>query len=243
MLRQQRSVVARCWWQHVSPRRSFASRRDIVMTLKSPVGWGSLAVVGLAGGALAAYYVLEKEKRQTQTATKQKTVGKPDLGGKWTLVESDTGRAVTDASYRGKYQLLYFGFSRCPDICPAELVKVGEVLKLLDRRKFPMEVVPLFVSLDPRRDSLLQLRHFAQDFDPRIKFLSGTPDQVKKAARRYRVYTSIADSDQDADDYLIDHSIVLYFVGPDGDFLDFFTQSTSAKDVADGITKHFKDAS
>jgi len=191
----------------------------------------SLGLVGVVGAGVAAYYTIEKEKRQTQATTKQKTFGKPDLGGTWTLVDAASGAAVTDASFRGKYTLLYFGFSRCPDICPAELVKVGEVLKLLDGTN--VDVVPLFVSLDPRRDSLQQLRYFAQDFDPRVRFLVGTPEQVRLAAKRYRVYTSIADADDD--DYLIDHSIVLYFTGPDGQFLDFFTQSTTARDVATRI--------
>ena len=200
--------------------------------------WASLGLVGVAGGGLALYYTMEKEKRQTQATTKTKSFGKPDLGGQWTLVDT-TGTPVTDASYRGKFTLLYFGFSRCPDICPAELVKVGQVLQLLDQEKKKVDVVPLFVSLDPRRDSLQQLRHYAADFDPRIRFLVGTPEQVRLAAKRYRVYTSIADADKETDDdYLIDHSIVLYLTGPDGDFLDFFTQSTSARDVADGILRH-----
>lgn len=185
------------------------------------------------------YYNVEKERRQTQAATKQTTYGKPSLGGSWTLVSSKTGLAVTDASYRGQYTLLYFGFSRCPDICPAELVKVGEILSLLQARRGP-EVKALFISLDPRRDSLAQLRYYARDFDDRIDFLTGTPEQVKAAGKRYRVYSSIAAGDHDSDDYLIDHSIVLYLNGPDGQFVDFFTQSTNARDVVDGILRHYK---
>lgn len=204
---------------------------------RGPVGWTALALCGTAGAGLAVYYNVEKERRQTQATTKQTTHGKPSLGGSWTLVSSKTGYPVTDASYRGRYTLLYFGFTRCPDICPAELVKVGEVLALLKARRGP-EVQALFVSLDPKRDSLEQLRFYARDFDDRIDFLVGTPEQIKTAARRYRVYSSIADGDQDSDDYLIDHSIVLYLNGPDGGFLDFFTQSTNARDVVAGIMKH-----
>ncbi|KAJ8600547.1 hypothetical protein CTAYLR_007932 [Chrysophaeum taylorii] len=205
---------------------------------RGPVGWTGLALVGAGGVGLAVYYNIEKEKRQSQATTKQTTYGKPDLGGKWTLVSANSGLPVTDASYLGKYTLLYFGFSRCPDICPAELVKVGEVLSLLDAKKNPPEVQALFVSLDPNRDSIEQLRYYASDFDDRIDFLIGTPDQVKIAGKNYRVYSSVAAGDEDTDDYLIDHSIVLYLNGPDGDFLDFFTQSTSARDVAGGIMKH-----
>jgi len=196
-----------------------------------------LGVVGAVGSGLAVYYAFEKERRQTQATTGTTSIGKPDLGGQWTLVEAGSGRPVTDASFRGRYTLLYFGFARCPDICPAELVKVGKVLNLL---RGDVDVVPLFVSLDPRRDSLDQLRHYAKDFDPRIKFLVGTPEQVRLAAKRYRVYTSVADEDKKEDDYLIDHSIVLYLTGPDGQFLDFFTQSLSAADVAKRVVDNDK---
>lgn len=193
------------------------------------MGWAALAAFGVAGGGLAVYYNVEKTKRQEAAAKKQTTYGTPSLGGPWTLVNSSTGHAVTDATYRGQYTLLYFGFSKCPDICPAELVKIGEVLQKLDATPGAPAVKPLFVSLDPRRDSLRQLKHYSGDFDERVDFLVGTPQQCKAAAKAYRVYTSIADEDANADDdYLLDHSIVVYFVAPDGSFLDFFTQSTSS---------------
>lgn len=210
--------------------------------MRGPVSWGALALVGGTGIGLAVYYNMEKERLQSQSMKKQSTYGTPSLGGPWTLVSSKTGTPVTDASYHGKYTLLYFGFSRCPDICPAELVKIGDVLSLVEG-KGP-EVQALFVSLDPQRDSLEQLRHYAQDFDKRIEFLVGTPEQLTVASKRYRVYSTIGDGDPEtSDDYLIDHSIVLYLCGPDGKFLDFFTQSTNARDVAARIINHAKDAS
>ena len=156
----------------------------------------------------------------------------------WLFDPAADGAAVTDASYRGSYVLMYFGFSKCPDICPAELVKVGDVLRRLDGLAGAPTVKPLFVSLDPKRDSLEQLRAYASDFDPRVSFLTGTPQQLKAAAKAYRVYSSISDDDKDADDYLIDHSIVLYFLGPDGKFLDFFTQATPADAIAAKIREH-----
>lgn len=205
--------------------------------MPTPMTWTALGVAGFVGAGVAVWYNVEKEKRQTAATKKQSTYGKPALGGSWTLVDAKTGQPVTDATYHGAYTLLYFGFARCPDICPAELVKVGEVVSLLETRKGPT-VRPLFISLDPNRDSLQQLKYYAQDFHPSIDFLVGTPQQVKNAAKCYRVYSSIADGDED--DYLIDHSIVLYLNSPDGEFLDFFTQSTSARNVVDGILAHDK---
>jgi len=89
-----------------------------------------------------------------------------------------------------------------------------------------------------RRGADRRLRHYAEDFDARIGFLVGTPDQCRAAAKAYRVYTSVAKEDAETDDYLLDHSIVLYFVGPDGGFLDFFTQSTPPSTIVEKIMGH-----
>lgn len=87
------------------------------------------------------------------------SIGKPLLGGPWTLVDCDTRTAVTDASFRGKFTLLYFGFTHCPDICPNELVRIGDVLDKLSAENAP-EVVPLFVTVDPRRDTIAQMQAY-----------------------------------------------------------------------------------
>ena len=99
---------------------------------------------------------------------------------------------MTDATYKGQYTLLYFGFTHCPDICPSELVKVGDVVKELARRK-TTPVKPLFISVDPHRDTIKQLQHYSQDFSNSFTFLTGTPDMVAKATKAYRVYFSKAD--------------------------------------------------
>lgn len=87
------------------------------------------------------------------------SIGKPLLGGPWTLVDCDTRQSVTDASFLGKYTLLYFGFTHCPDICPNELVRIGNVLDQLSAEKSP-EVLPLFVTVDPRRDTIAQMQAY-----------------------------------------------------------------------------------
>ncbi|GMF13744.1 unnamed protein product [Phytophthora lilii] len=148
-------------------------------------------------------------------------------------------RAVTDASFRGKYSLLYFGFTHCPDICPNELVRIGDVLDKLEAEKCP-EVVPLFVTVDPRRDTVEQMQAYKADFHPKFKMLTGTRDQVADITKAYRVYFSKADENEDDDDdYLVDHSIVMYLVGPDGEFLDFFTQNARVDDIAAKIKTYF----
>lgn len=91
--------------------------------------------------------------------TKVTSIGKPLLGGPWTLVDCDTRTSVTDASFLGKYTLLYFGFTHCPDICPNELVRIGSVLDQLSAEDAP-EVIPLFVTVDPKRDTVAQMQAY-----------------------------------------------------------------------------------
>jgi protein SCO1/2 len=163
--------------------------------------------------------------------------GKPAIGGPWSLVDLE-GNLVTDKSFEGKWLLLYFGFARCPDICPSEMMKVGRVMDTL-KEKHPelyKKVVPLFVSVDPARDSLQALKTYAKDFHPDYVFLTGSPIQVQKMAKMYRVYVSKADETADGD-YLIDHSIVIYFHDDTGDLADCFTQSMRPTDVVQKMVR------
>lgn len=205
---------------------------------RGPIGWASLlAVGGVAGGALY-YYSAEKQRRLAEAKKKNNRVtGKALLGGQWTLVDQE-GRPVTDASLRTgthTHALLYFGFTYCPDICPAECIKMKEIIERLDA-KVGERVLPVFISVDPKRDGVAQMEHYVKDFHPRTLGLTGTPGQIAQICKAFRVYHSIADQDlEDEDDYLVDHSIVMYLVGPDGKFLDFYTQMTEAEEAVDRI--------
>jgi len=185
---------------------------------------------------------MKREEKLTKTVQNSKTIGKALLGGPFSLVDS-TGAPVTDKTFRGQWMILYFGFTYCPDICPNELVKLAKVLDKLDRRKGVGPVItPVFISVDPKRDSVQQLAYYKKDFHPRMRFLTGTPAQVKRAAKAYRVYYSNtnASSEEDDWDYLVDHSIVMYFVSPEGEFLEFFTQIAEVDEIADRITSHIR---
>lgn len=109
------------------------------------------------------------------------------------------GNLVTNKSFEGKWLLLYFGFARCPDICPSEMMKVGRVMDTL-KKDFPelyKKIVPVFVSVDPARDSLQALKSYAKDFHPDYIFLTGSPVQVQEMAKKYRVYVSKAEESED----------------------------------------------
>jgi protein SCO1/2 len=163
--------------------------------------------------------------------------GKPAIGGEWSLVDLE-GNLVTNKSFEGKWTLLYFGFARCPDICPSEMVKVGQVIDTLkaEHPELAKNIKPIFVSVDPARDSLKALKEYAKDFHPSYVFLTGSPDQVQQMAKKYRVYVSKADETEDGD-YLVDHSIVIYFHDDTGDLADCFTQSMRPSDVIEKVVE------
>ena len=203
-----------------------------------PVTFASLAVIAVAGAGLLTYYQLEKEKKINKVASEVVSTGKAAIGGPWILVNQD-GIPKTDASYHGQYVLLYFGFSYCPDICPSELVKIGKVIDELANSKKIKNVKPIFISVDPPRDTVGQLKYYGKDFHPNFEYLTGTKDQVAAATRSFRVYFSKANENLDDDeDYLVDHSIVFYLLSPDGTFLEFFTQRAQIGDVVEKIASH-----
>jgi len=163
--------------------------------------------------------------------------GKPAIGGPWSLVDLD-GNLVTNKNFQGKWLLLYFGFARCPDICPSEMLKMAKVMDTL-AKEYPdlaKQIQPLFVSIDPARDSLKALREYAKDFHPTYVFLTGSPVQVQQMAKKFRVYVSKADETEDGD-YLVDHSIVVYFHDDTGDLADCFTQSMRPTDIVGQIVE------
>ena len=112
-----------------APEPEKKSLREAIMNTASrgPITFASLAIAAVAGAGVLTYYELEKEKKVLQVASEIVTTGKPALGGPWVLIDQD-GIPRTDASYKGEFALLYFGFTYCPDICPSELVKVGKII-------------------------------------------------------------------------------------------------------------------
>jgi len=202
---------------------------------RGPVTWPALGLVAVAAASAVGYYRIERERRLEQAMGKIVSTGKPAIGGPWSLVDLD-GNLVTNKNFEGKWLLLYFGFARCPDICPSEMVKMGKVMDTLAKEypELAKQIQPLFVSVDPARDSLKALKEYAKDFHPSYVFLTGSPVQVQQMAKKYRVYVSKADETEDGD-YLVDHSIVVYFHDDTGDLADCFTQSMRPTDVVEKI--------
>lgn len=203
--------------------------------LRSPVTWLS-ATLTLAG----LYGLYEYQK--TRQLTAQRTAGKPDLGGPFSLVDAD-GKSVTSESLEGQWVLLYFGFTKCPDICPDELHKVSDVLHRLDARQQKLQ--PVFITIDPARDTKPRLKAYFNEetgFHPRFIGLTGTFDEVRKACRAFRVYFTKPTAEEiKRGDYLLDHSIISYLIDPEGEFADYYGKSLSGDEMFDRVSKLITD--
>ncbi len=161
---------------------------------RGPLGWGSVAALVVVGGVVVSYYSWLRQRRIKALETK--SIGRPAIGGPFSLVDHH-GEPVTDTDFRGKYLLVYFGFTYCPDICPAELTKLGNVMEELKVAGFDDAVTPLMISVDPRRDTVEQLARYVKEFHPRLIGLTGTPKQVQDVAKLYRVYASTGFTDEE----------------------------------------------
>ncbi|KAK4703554.1 protein SCO1, partial [Phenoliferia sp. Uapishka_3] len=208
------------------------------------------ALFGLTGVALYFYFQNEKKKvaERKVAETAHVKVGKPKIGGPFVLTDQD-GKDFSDKDLLGKWSLVYFGFTNCPDICPEELDKMGEVVKGISAAK-SIDILPVFITCDPARDNVeavkayvkaLNLTYlhipssFLPDFHPSLVGLTGTFADIKACCKAYRVYFSTPPNALATDDYLVDHSIFFYLMDPNGKFVDAFGRSMGPKDVAEKI--------
>ena len=169
-----------------------------------------------------------------------KSMGRPKLGGPFTL-QGTEGKRVSDTDFRGKFMFLYFGFTQCPDICPAELEKMAKVVQAVDQ-KFGDELLqPVFISVDPRRDTPDKIKKYCAKYHPRLVGLTGTMDEIVEVTKAYRVYFSRPDdTDHGDDDYLVDHSIIMYLMDPQGEFVDYFGKNLTAEETSERVIRRIQ---
>jgi len=157
--------------------------------------------------------------------------------GPFSLVDH-RGRSVTDLTFRGKFMLVFFGYTHCPDICPTDLQIMGAALDHLGGRS--RRVQPIFVTIDPQRDTAEVLAAYVPNFHPRMVGLTGTPAQIASAAAVYRVrYRKFFPASESAP-YLLDHSASIYLVGPKGRPLSHYPHGMTSKAIAADIRRFLK---
>ena len=162
------------------------------------------------------------------------TPGALTVGGPFALVDGD-GKQVTDKTWRGKYMLIYFGYTFCPDVCPTTLNSVSDALDKLGAKADRIQ--PLFITVDPKRDTPAEVKQFAAAFGPRMIGLTGSPGQIAAAAKAYRVYYAEHRTGKEPGEYTIDHSSVLYLMGPDGRFIAPVRADQTGAEMAAALTK------
>jgi len=182
-----------------------------------------LGVLVLAG---AIAYGLWRDREFGESA------GVP-IGGPFTLTDQN-GAIRHDSEFRGRMMLVYFGYTYCPDACPAALnVMTGAMDRLGEDAD---AVQPIFITVDPERDTVAQMKSYASNFTPRLVALTGSPDAIAAAARAYRVYFQKA-AGEGKDDYTMDHSAFVYLMGRDGRYLTHFGPDVTAEQMAAAIQK------
>lgn len=199
--------------------------------------WRLLSIVisgfllGAIGGAAALLLT------QGAPAPKVETAGKALIGGPFTLVDQ-TGRTVNDKDFRGRYMLVFFGFTHCPDVCPAELQVIAQALTDLGPKS--SEVVPIFISLDPERDTPAVIGAYVKNFGDNFVGLTGSPEAVAAAAKAYRVaYSKFEYKDNSGkSDYSIDHSTIVYLMDKNGEYVAHFSYGTPAAEMAETLRRY-----
>ena len=159
------------------------------------------------------------------------------IGGPFTLTDQH-GTRISDNSFRGRLMLVYFGYSYCPDICPTDLTTMSTTIDLLGLSGDSVQ--PIFITIDPERDTVQRLAEYATLFHPRLVALTGTPEEIRQVASEYRVYFEKSGTEPN---YGMNHSDIIYLMDRDGRFLTHFGQGTTPEEIAKVIRKHLNQGS
>jgi protein SCO1/2 len=188
-----------------------------------------IAVVAVAGVAIW---------RATQSGPAASAGSGVNIGGPFTLTDQ-TGAAVTEKTYDGSYRLIYFGYTFCPDACPTELGVMAQAIE--EMGPAGQKVQPIFITIDPDRDTVQQLKTYVPLFDKRLVGLTGTPQQIAAVAKEYKVYYAKADQPGvDAKSYGMNHSSFVYLMDPNGKFLTVFSSDTDSDKMAAEIRRYME---
>ena len=190
-----------------------------------------LGVAALASGlAGLSAYLLVYRAEDPFAQCRQGQIAGGNIGGPFTLV-NPAGQTVTEAEVLQKPSLVYFGYTFCPDICPFDMARNAEAVDILEERG--IDVTPVFISIDPERDTPAALGDYAANMHPKLIALTGTPEQVKAASLAYKTFYSRQPSEDEF--YLVDHSTFTYLMLPGTGFVDFFRRDITSDQMADSV--------
>ena len=199
------------------------------MRSESQARWLGLAGI-LAAASLASQLAVAEQPSAAQLMDDLMWNRGP-VGGSFALTDH-TGQTRTDLDFRGKLMVIDFGYTYCPDICPTDLLSISQALNLLGQAAEAVQ--PIFISVDPQRDTVAHLADYVMAFHPRLLGLTGTPDRIRETAMAYKVYYAKAD-DSRSQDYVVDHTAFIYLVGKDGRYVGFLPSGTTPERLSEVI--------
>ncbi|XP_074058092.1 LOW QUALITY PROTEIN: protein SCO1 homolog, mitochondrial-like [Macrotis lagotis] len=201
-----------------------------------PISSKSLAFTfAISGALLSGMKYFKKEKAEKLEKEWKRAIGKPLLGGPFSLIGHNR-EPKTDKDYLGQWILIYFGFTHCPE----ELEKMIIVVDEIESIPTLPNLIPLCIAIDPKRDNREAVARYVKEFSPKLIGLTYGPKEIDQVIRAYRVYYSPGPKDKD-EDYIMDHIIIIYLIGPDGEFLDYFGQNKKNSEIAGSISVHMRD--
>jgi protein SCO1/2 len=187
---------------------------------------GAVAIAALLGWT--SYAIMAKRAADPFAACRSGAVAGGAIGGPFALTD-ESGKAVTDKDVLAKPALVYFGYASCPDVCPLDNARNAQAAELLAAQGY--DVTPIFISVDPARDTPAAMAEYTDNFSDRLLGLTGTPDQVKAAASAYKVYYKLPDNPEK--NYTVDHTTLTYLMLPKTGFAEFFTRETTPDEMAE----------
>ncbi|MEM9469124.1 MAG: SCO family protein [Pseudomonadota bacterium] len=192
-----------------------------------------IVIIGVSIGAFTTLYQISQEGKKSGSGS---LVATKNFGGAFELI-NHLGEKVTDKDFEDQHRLIYFGFTYCPAICPTELQKISMVLNDLPE-EISSQINPIFISVDPERDTVETIKNYISLFHPRMIGLTGTPEQVKQAADAYKVYYAKV-QDETMQEYTVDHSSFIYFMTPGNTLQALFKIDDSTETIKTAILNYF----
>lgn len=209
-----------------SPSNERTDRSDSTALQRAPLDrfiWWSFRISFVTIIISVAAMIVILALRDNAPPDRARHSGEALVKSEFSLVDH-LGRRVTHKDFAGKWQLVFFGFTYCPDVCPTTLVSMGQVIDALGDAAD--KVVPLFITVDPQRDTPQALAEYVTAIHPNIIALTGTPEEIKAAAQSFRIYYAKVDKEDAPDGYLMNHSGFIYLMTPKGDYEAVFTEKS-----------------
>lgn len=195
-----------------------------------------IASIVILATLVGAFGYLHFKKPVATVMDRDHSVGKALIGGGFTLTDQ-YGTTRSDSEFRGKYMLVYFGFTSCPHICPTDMLQITNGLNALG--EVAQKIVPVFITVDPARDTVPELKRFVQNFHPSFVALTGTEDEIKAVQEVYRVYSAKIE-DKEINDYTMNHSALTYLMDANGEYVTHFQHGTDGDALAAGLLKEIQ---